>query len=62
MNRVEKNSMMAVVIAIIVLIGFIGWLFVKLQTLNDTAICRKTPLDQMEQADYQYCVSQGLLR
>lgn len=62
MNRVEKNSIAVAVIAIIVLIGFAGWLLLTIQTINDDMVCKTVPLDQLSQADYQFCVQRGLVK
>lgn len=59
MNRVERNSIAVVIIGVIVLIIFVGWLLVTIQTLNDEVVC-KQPLDKLNRADFQYCLSREL--
>jgi FtsH-binding integral membrane protein len=59
MNRVERNSIAVVIIGVIVLIIFVGWLIYTLQTLNDEVVC-KQPLDKLNRAEYQFCLEREL--
>lgn len=59
MNKSERNSLILAVGGIIVLLVFTGWLIYTLQTLNDEVTCQR-PLDQLNRADYQFCLSREL--
>ena len=57
MNRVERNSIAVAIVAMIIFSLFIGWVIVMLvQVANDDEIC-KQPLDKLNRADYQFCLS-----
>lgn len=59
MNKSERNSLILAVGGIIALLIFTGWLIYTLQTLNDEVTCQQ-PLDQLNRADFQYCLSREL--
>jgi uncharacterized protein YoxC len=62
MNRVERNSRIAiwiVAIAVTILMAYVLWLLLTMQQLaNDLEKCNQ-PLDQLEKADYQFCLTKG---
>lgn len=59
MNRVERNSRIAiwiVAIAVTILLAYVLWLLVTMQQLaNDLEKCNQ-PLDQLNRVDYQFCL------
>lgn len=59
MNRVERNSIIAVwivAIAVTILLAYVLWLLVTMQQLaNDNARCSK-PLDELDRIDTVYCL------
>lgn len=63
MNRVERNSRIAiwiVAIAVTILLAYVLWLLVTMQQLaNDLEKCNQ-PLDQLNRVDYQFCLQQRL--
>lgn len=63
MNKVERNSRIAiwiVAIAVTILLAYVLWLLLTMQQLaNDLEKCNR-PLDQLERADYHFCLQQRL--
>ena len=63
MNKPERNSLIAITVAMtlatVILIAFVSWLLLAVQTINDVEVCQQ-PLDQLKQADYQFCLQRDL--
>lgn len=58
MNKPERNSLVVAIIFLVVGVVSLLWLMVFVyQRVNEANFCKYTRLDQMSQADYQFCLS-----